>query len=486
MKYLLETAYQTVGRKGFQPNSPAGFREMLADSKGYEFYVESLSEGLTEDSARDFKYIAETTRGMLMENSMFQLNPYETLTLPVLRVFYPKLVAKELVNIMPIDKPDVIKGFIRASFKKFGDPGFIHQFPSMTNISQGPQLGVESTAEITLTEGNDTYDLLVQMNLDSSQAHLEKDFRITGVYDASSETLHPVTIIPTVDGVFSEKVTLGEEVDTISGHVNYLDGTITFSSAKELVSKVRYQVTASLEENLINPTTKYDIEKIPFKVIDRRIQAEWSLNFEQDVRALWNIEVQSDIVNTIGEQIALDIDNHIIRDLIQKNAAHNPDSHNPTFVTTPPETFTWGEKAWYENIVPVLNRLSAQVYNSSLMGAANTIACNPLDAAIFESLNSFAYAGNSVEGGDVGYRTATVGSGKWKILVSTVIPEGKAIVKYRSSEMMRAVYVYAPYVPAVLSPYPLGPNPSLSIMTRYASRMIRPEGVAVLNITDEE
>jgi len=139
---------------------------------------------------------------------------------------------------------------------------------------------------------------------------------------------------------------------------------------------------------------------------------------------------------------------------------------------------------WYENILPVLNELSAQVYNSCLMGAANTLACNPLDSAVFESLNTFEYNGNSVDGGDLGYRSATVAGGKWKILVSSIVPQGKVITKYRSTDITRSAFVYAPYVPAILSPYPLGPVPSLTIMSRYASKVIRNQALAVLNIID--
>jgi hypothetical protein len=92
--------------------------------------------------------------------------------------------------------------------------------------------------------------------------------------------------------------------------------------------------------------------------------------------------------------------------------------------------------------------------------------------------------GNKVGGGEVGYRSATVSSGKWKLLVSSIVPQGKVILKHRSAEQMKAVYVYAPYVPALLTPYPLGNNPSLTVLSRYASKVIRPEGLAVLTVTD--
>jgi len=227
-----------------------------------------------------------------------------------------------------------------------------------------------------------------------------------------------------------------------------------------------------------------ELEPIRFVTKDRRISAEWTVNFEQDTKALFDIQIQSELINMIGDQIALDIDREVINTLISANSSLNPDTHTNTFDKNPPTSFTWGPKAWYENILPTLSKLSAQIYNSSHMGSANILACNPLDAAIFESLNSFEYAGNSTEGGDVGYRSATVAGGKWKLYVSSVVPQGTILTLYRSTDNSRAVFVYAPYVPSLLMPYPLGTIPSLTIMSRYATKIIRNEGLGVLKVVD--
>jgi len=481
MKHLLQEAYKVSKRMtGITVNTPDGFKQTVSDKNAWGIYTNALSEGLDRDATEQFQVMSENTRIALMENSMFQLNPYESLTMPVLRVFYPKLIAKELVNVMPIDKPDVVKGFIHAKFKKNGDAGFGRNFPDTTgNISQGPDVGVT----VTKTALVGTTDILAEAGLTSTNSHIEKNFKIVGLTDSTANTA-VVSLGIDVDGNFSHTVTIATQTDVISGHVDFEAGTITFSSANSIVTSIDYEAYASLEENAINPAVRFEVEKIRLTAIDRRISAEWSMNIEQDVKALFDVALQSELVNIIGEQIALDIDNEIINTLISSNAASNPISHTDTFDLNPPTTFTWGRKNWYENIIPTLNELSAQVYNSSLMGAANTIAANPLDAAVLESLNGFEYAGNSVDGGDVGYRSATVAGGKWKILVSSVVPQGKMIVKYRSNDLARAAFCYAPYVPALLSPYPLGNNPSMTILSRYASKMIRPEALAVLNITD--
>jgi len=480
MKYVLTEAVKKTKRvAGIDPHTPAGHRQTIADPTTYGVYVKSLAEGLPDHDKAGFIELAENTRVALMENSMFQLNPYETLTLPILRVFYPRLIAKELVNVMPIDKPEVIKGFVRASFKRSGDSTFDYNFPSSTDVSRGPSVGVSVTAQATAGYT----DILAEASLTSSESHVEKDFKITRVTDSTANTTD-VAIFPDVDGNFSAAVTVAGVTGVVSGKVDFLNGTINWSSTESAFTILDYEAYCTLEENQINPQVRYEIEKIRLVAIDRRISAEWTVNMEQDVKALFDISLQSEIANIIGEQIALDIDREIVNLLIDTNNASNPASHTVSFDKTPPGTFTWGQKLWFENIIPPLNALSAQVYNSCLMGAANTLACNPLDAAIFESLNTFEYTGNSVEGGEVGYRSATVQGGKWKVLVSSIVPQGSVVVKYRSPDPARACVIYAPYVPALLMPYPLGAIPSLTIMSRYATKAVRSEGIAVMTITE--
>jgi len=509
MKALLQESFNTTRKAtGIDPSTPIGVRQLAKDSKAFDVYVQSLAEGLDPVHAEEFKVLAENTRISLMENSMFGLNPYETLTLPVLRKFYPKLIAKELVNVMPIDKPEVIKGFMRAYFGTYSDVSsgsYPYAFPyvassdritaggstALVDISRGPSVGINVEALTGSDHSNPEYevDILSMLSLTSSDAHLEKDFYILGCSSADATTFETLSTPQQadVDGNFSFDVayTGTDTTDTIVGAVNFETGTLQWQSIQGETDRLKFSAIASLEENTINPKVKYTIDKIRFAVVLRQISAEWSIPFEQDIKALYDINVQAELVNIIGEQIAAEIDREIIDALISGNSAYNDvATHAVTFDKEPPTNFYWGRKAWYENILPPLTTLSAQIYNDTLMGSANTLACNPLDAAIFENLNDFAYTGNSVDGGDVGYRSATVQGGKWKILVSSIVPENKIIVKYRSNEMQRAAFVYAPYVPALLTPYPIGAIPSLTVMTRYASKLIRPEAIAVMNITD--
>ena len=485
MKYVLKEAYiRTRKETGIDPLRPGGFKEILVNDAAFETYTESLAESLEDEQIKEeFRTLAESTRINILENSAFNLNPYESLALPILRTFYPKLVSREMVTVKPIDKPDVIIPFIRSSFTPHP---YTTNFtaPSINqDISVGPSVLVSGAASAPVPSA--AYDVLgnaFSTAYTSDDIHLERDFLITGVStDGTSWT--DTNIVPDVEGYFSATVTIGGATDVISGQVDYLNGTLTVSSTSGVVGFITFTVTSSLEENQVNPRVTLTLDKVRLYARDRQISSEWTINMEQDLRAMFDVSAQAEMVSLIGQQISTDIDREILSALLTANERLNATTHTRSFSKTPAAGYAYGQKYWFENIIPELSHLSGQIYQDTNIGEGNTIACNPLDAAVFESLNNFSYTGTVEKNGDVGYRSATLAAGKWKVLVSSIVDEGQMIMVHKPQEDIKMIYCYAPYVPAVLHPYPLGAIPSLTILTRYATNMVRPNGVAVLDVT---
>jgi hypothetical protein len=388
------------------------------------------------------------------------------------------LVAKELVTVSPMEKPESVKAFIKATFQPSNSSTTYDAPVTSTDISQGVGIGTPVTATVSLPQ--DSYDILNVAGLTSTQAHLERDFEITAVSDGTTWT--SVSIVPAVEGHFSQSVQLASSADVISGKVDYLNGTLDISVVTGHAKSVKYQVTTSLEENRINPRVNLSVDKIRLYARDRQISANWTINMEQDMRALFDVSIQAEIVNLLGQQVALDIDREIINALITANTRLNASNHTGSFDRTPPSGYTWGTKYWHENIIPELNKLSGQIYTDTNIDAGNTIAANPLDVAILEDIQTFNYTGTSSVDGDLGYRSAVVGGGKWRVLTSAVVPQGTMLMVFKPMEELKAIYFYSPYVPAVLHPYPLGFTPSLTILSRYATALVRSQGIAVLSI----
>jgi hypothetical protein len=247
MKELLIEAYRTTKKMtGIDPSKPGNLKQVLADDKVFKTYVTGLAESIeSKKDKENFIILAENTRVNLLENSMFQVNPYESLTLPILRVFYPKLVAKEAVTVSPMDKPETVKAFITATFAPANSVTQYSAPVTGTDISGGPSIGTPVAATIPVPSS--AYNVLGAMSLTSTQAHLERDFQITAV-SADGTAFTEVSIVPAVEGHFSASVTVGLLTDVVSGKVDYLNGTVAVSSATGVVTDVRYQVTCSLRK----------------------------------------------------------------------------------------------------------------------------------------------------------------------------------------------------------------------------------------------
>lgn len=498
---LLESYVQTKKQTKQDPTKPDGIRDILVDDKKFANYVAALSESIEYPFQEDFAKLAENTRINILENSTYGLNPYSVFALPLLSVYWPKNVAKEALTVIPMNKPDIIRGFLHARFFKYNPAGGYKMYEGpagneeldkVKGISYGPRLDVskEATIPVPYTENEDVATMLgLTVGLD----HLQRDFHIYSVEvdtlgDGTAKVWVDVDIEPSIDGEFSEVVAFeangDQQVTVVSGYVDYENMKISISDSNGVVRQARFTVTASLEENNLNSYVKFDIRKLRLTAKDRQIQAEWSLQADQDAKALYDINLQAELVSVIGNQIATDIDRELINSIIAlANSNIVPNTHRGVFDKTPPDNFAFGPKQWFENIYPVMNDISSSIYNDTRMGAGNVILANPLDASILESTNEFAYTGTSVNSGDVGYSRGTVSQNKWTVLVSTNVPQGKMPILYKPTEEIKAVYVYAPYVPAVISPYPLGNKPSLTVMSRYATKAIRPNGIGLLEIT---
>lgn len=485
MQFLREAVIKTQKRTGVNPALPnESFKRVLTEDKVYTDYVNNLCEGLTESDASVFKKLAGNTRIALMENSMFQLNPYEVMTFPLLRFAFPKTIAKEMVTWDVMDAPEVVKNFIVPTMKDaFGNKVTLPHYSS--NPVQDYTMGPYVTGDITL--GTGVYNVLAQVTyggspLNPTLAHVQKNFVITAVSDGTNTA--NVYIQPTVDGTFAADVLVNAVSDKIFGKIDYFTGDVSLSSFAGVVTEVTYKCNLSLEENKINPQVELEYQKIRIVAVDRTVSTTWSIQAEQDAKALMDLDLQKEIIDNLSKQLITSIDTEIVSELIAQNTLLNGANHTDTFNVRIPTGFAFGQKQWLDNMVVKLNKLSATIYNDIKFGEGNVIAMNPYDASYLESAEGFSWVGDITDGGEYGPKVAKI-KGKWKILVSPIVPVGTAPMVFKPTNPAESIYFFGSYVPGVVSPYPLASKPSLSILSRYGKKLLRPAGIACLNIVDQ-
>lgn len=503
----------------YNPSTLNGLQHILTEDKHFATYVEALAENMEQQYKPQFTKLAENTRISLLESVVNSTGnsaaPYTVFALPLLSVFWPRCIAKDAVTVIPMDKPDILRGFLISEFikynpldssnKTFRGPAPLSAsaedrawLDAAGGISQEPAITTDRAGTLTLPLLN-ALNIKTYMNLGATDSLSRGTFRISSVkvllQDGTTQIDVPVTCTAdSSSGSIYQSVNWydtgasADDNDVLFGNLSYDTGLITLASANSKIKSATYVVSASIENNTMLSQVRFRLDQIRLTAVTRKISSQWSIEQDQDFKALYNRDLQQELLSTIGNQVATDIDRELINAIISVagTASQTGEGHTDTFYTRPPDTFAYGEKAWYDQIMPKLTRLSAKIYTDTNMGAGNIILQNPEDAAILESTNTFSYTGTSVNGGDLGYTKGTISNGKWTTLISQNVPKGKMPMLLKPSEDIKAVWIYAPYIPATVSPYPLGGVPSMTVQSRYTQKVLRPQGLALLNIVNTQ
>jgi len=468
-------------------NDPTKTMELILDDQQFTYYSEALASPFTDSTDRmNIKNLMNGTRKTLIEtmNSRFGLAPYEVLSMPFIPVFYPRLLAKELVSFSTTDKPEVIKPRVTAKFNRFGDPTD-YSAPSITNdMSTGPRFGQPVTTEINVPGAT---DVLATLGLTADVSHLEKNFIITHLIDGAANE-DEVQAMADVDGNFYIPTTINSVADVVSGHVDYLNGIVTLTSLNGVAVKARIVGSASVEENTVTTKTGFTVDKIRIPIIDRELEASYSIQDKMDVKSLYDIDAESMLLNLMAKQIALDIDREILQTLL--GVAYNPSmvpaTHIEQFSRNVPvgSNYAFGPKNWHSQIESNFNSVSGKIYNDARTGLGNKIMSNSVDAALIRDIDTYESSFGADGKSRIGYKSGTINKDAFQVLDSPVMTADKMLMVYKPDQNNEGAetYHFVMHTPGIVIPYPKNNKPSFSVLTRYGKALIQPKGIGVVEI----
>ena len=145
--------------------------------------------------------------------------------------------------------------------------------------------------------------------------------------------------------------------------------------------------------------------------------------------------------------------------------------------------------ACYETIIDVANT----IHRKTLRGAANFIVTSPDVCTILEA--SAFYKNNiSIDGNGQTSSTFQIGaepvgklSNRFTVYKDPYFPRNKILVGYKGGSYLETGYVYAPYVPLIITPTIFAPEdftPRKGVMTRYGKKMVRSDFYGTVTVLD--
>ena len=248
------------------------------------------------------------------------------------------------------------------------------------------------------------------------------------------------------------------------------------------------------------PEIDIKVEALPVVAQTRKLRARWSPELAQDLNAYHSLDAEVELTQILSEQIALEIDREVLNDLLtQAGAANYYWSRAPgkflnklTGVVDSTPSFTGTVREWYETLVETIIDVANQIHRKTLRGSANFIVVGPDVATILEASvlykPSYSLDGDGqVSGMVIGAEKVGTLSNRFTVYKDPYFPRNKVLVGYKGGSYLETGYVYAPYVPLIVTPTIFAPEdftPRKGVMTRYGKKMVRSDFYGTVTCSD--
>tara|TARA_R110002126_G_scaffold63966_3_gene164025 strand:- start:12645 stop:14411 length:1767 start_codon:yes stop_codon:yes gene_type:complete len=265
------------------------------------------------------------------------------------------------------------------------------------------------------------------------------------------------------------------------------------------LGSIRGTTPWGLENTVSIPSIDIKVDSVAVTAVTKKLKAQWSPELAQDLNAYHNLDAEVELTSILSEQIALEIDQEILADLVAgANAGTLYWSRSPgkfvdrdtgsAYANSLYPSFTGNVSEWYETLLETVNEVSARIHRKTLRGGANFLVCSPEVANVLEFTAGFrAAAAVDDENGSWGAQKVGSISRKMDILVDPYFARNLLLVGRKGSSFLESGYVYAPYVPLQVTPTIFGPDdfvPRKGVMTRYAKKMVRPDMYGLVIVMD--
>ena len=271
---------------------------------------------------------------------------------------------------------------------------------------------------------------------------------------------------------------VSQSISSVSG----IDGSFTFAPAFES----DFLSTSAV----VIPEIDFDIVGKTINTETRKLRAKWSPELAQDINAFYSINAEEALTQVLTDHMAAEIQSEILTDLLQNAGAatyywsRRPGEYldkTTGAVASGSPDFTGHVQDWYRTLIETILEVAAQIEKRTVLGQANFLITSPEVCVILQ--NTIEWVALDEERGALKIGAVQVGSlnGGLKIYKHSYFPKNQILLGYKPEgneieDLIGGGYVYAPYVPIIVSPIVADPEdrtPRRMVMSRYATEMIR-------------
>jgi len=473
---------------------------------------------------------------LLKESSeMADIKGFQNIAFPIVRRVFGGLIANELVSVQPMSLPSGLLFYLDYTYgsakaggqnvdwtaqgsvygntgsvagqENLGTGGHYYLNSSYSNRELTEAMEIQASGAATWAQVNYDTELSAGVNdstlwyadvaftsaasyalgdLDLSNAH---NFSLSGS-DANWANVVEVykrhnSVLNTATGVVRLFFSASANLDhTVGVTGSFVKGTgLTVDSTGVVLSPV-FESDFSTD---IIPELDIHITSVSVTAVARKLKAKWTPELAQDLNAYQNLDAEVELTQLLSEQIALDIDREILAQLLIKGTgstmywSRKPGNfvNKLTGADVTGASFTGTVREWYETLVETCIDVGNNIHRKTLRGAANFMVVGPDVATILESTVLY----KPVLSMDPKETQFSMGiekigslSNRFVIYKDPYFVRNQILLGYKGSSFLETGFVYAPYVPLIVTPTIFAPEdftPRKGVMTRYAKQMVR-------------
>ena len=199
----------------------------------------------------------------------------------------------------------------------------------------------------------------------------------------------------------------------------------------------------------------------------RKLSARWTFEAAQDAQSQHGIDVETEIMAALAQEITAEIDQEVLGSL--RSLAGNPvETYNQSSVSGT-ATFVGDEHA---ALAVQINRVSNLIAQRTRRGAGNWAVVSPTVLTLLQSATTSAFARTTEGTFEAPTNTKLVGTlnNAMRVFVNTYATSDDVLIGYKGTSEADAAAFYCPYIPLMSSGVVLDPTtfePVVSFMTRY-------------------
>lgn len=359
--------------------------------------------------------------------------------IPMIRRTFPELISNEICGVQPMGGPVGLAFALRYQYQSdyLSDVDGVGKTAATGGTSPG--LGYTGNA------GS------IAATLSSELGYQLLDTRFTGVSSAA-----------------------------LSGHAEWL-----FANQDRGVAQLleNYEATGRI------PQIEMKFEKTSVEAGTRRLATRWSIELEQDIKNMQNIDIDGELTNAMSYEIQAEIDREVVMRMLQAafNAGYGAGYSFWSPVSADGRWTAERNLTFYQKLIIEAGRMAAR----NRRGAANFIIATPRVCSILEMLPDFkvyeingtvSTAGVGIaKVGTVGSRFTVYRDTRTEVQNTTYYPSNNyytpartepveyALMGYKGSEYYDTGIIYCPYIPIMVQRAidPVNFTPRVGLMTRY-------------------